>query len=271
MSSPVPTVASVLLVAARPRQDELASALHVSGEPVRYDLELAEPGALPSGGYWNVIVVDGESIPNDGVRVDLLREAAQHRFTTVLYVASRFPSDTETAQAFAWASDVILQGWRFADRLGCRVASVAFAPWRAATALRLEAVRLGDRRLRIVRTSAAVRAEPATARRRLDRAVPFVLAERAWAVGGETPALVSEAFHEGRRIGVTALKDSIDRTCEELLGEFQRLRPTLSAPETQRYDGAADGVVALRYQLSQIAQEELEAIERHEARAEREP
>ncbi|HMO96929.1 MAG TPA: hypothetical protein PKD27_12490 [Tepidiformaceae bacterium] len=270
MSSPAPSVASVLLVAAPPRQDELASALHVSDEPVRYDLELAEPGAPPSGGYWNVIVVDGESIPTDDARVELLRETAEHRFAAVLYVASRIPSDTESAQAFAWASDVILQGWRFADRLRRRVASVALAPWRAATALRLEAVRLGDRRLRIVRTSAAVRAEPATAKRRLDRAVPFVLAERAWAVGGETPALVSEAFHEGRRIGVTALKESSDRTCEELLSEFQRIRPTLSPPEAQRYDGAADGVVALRYQLSRIAQEELEAIERHEARADRE-
>lgn len=268
--SSVPTVASVLLVAVTARQRALAPALRAWGEPVRYAVEFADPSDIPTSGYWNVIVIDGESIPTDDAREKLLRAMSEHTFATVLYVANRLPSDVETAQAFGWASDIICQGWQFAERLRRRVQSVALAPWRASTALRMEAERLGDRRLRVVRHTLSAPPQPAP-KRRPDRALPFVIAERAWSLGGETPILVAEAFHEGRRAGVTSVKDSIDRICDELLHELRQTKASLTDERAARYEGAGDGVLALRYQIWRIAREELEAIDRHEARPVYEP
>ncbi|MCZ7681168.1 MAG: adenylate/guanylate cyclase domain-containing protein [Sandaracinaceae bacterium] len=52
-----------------------------------------------------------------------------------------------------------------------------------------------------------------------------MIAERAWETGGETPMLVAQVFHEGRRAAVISVRESVERVCEELLREFEVQNP----------------------------------------------
>lgn len=150
-----PSVARVLLIATPARQRELAPWLRVVGHPVRYDLDLvtplmAEPRREPT---WNVIVIDGDSIPTETERESLLRRMTFQSWATTLYVAQHaaLDPDAERDLAFAWASDTIWQGWQLGDRLRRRVQEIALAPWLRSMACREEAERLGNRRLRLIR------------------------------------------------------------------------------------------------------------------------
>lgn len=267
-----PSVASVLLVAVEARHRELAPWLRVVGEPVRYRLELIEPESVPSRGPWNVIVVDGDSIPSDDTRDETLRMMSQESLAAVLYIANRLPSKIELAQAFAWASDTIEYGWDFGDRLRRRVQSIALAPWRASTALRMEAERLGDRRLRVVSPVAFERETildleaPRPRVRRADPSLPFALAQEACSLGGRAPQLVARSFHEGRRVGVASVKEDIDLICESFMDDLYAAVAALPERVGERLVAAAEAVSSVRHRLGQVARDELAAIERHESR-----
>lgn len=153
------TVASVLLVAVPDRARQLAPWLRAIGEPVHYALAVVEPDRLTPEPACDVIVIDGESVADDLVREELLRRACDP-FLTSLYVCKRMPSEEEVQLALTWPSDFIEQGWEFKDRLRRRVQSLALAPWRRATAARLLAERLGDRRLRVLPRAAGRASEP---------------------------------------------------------------------------------------------------------------
>ncbi len=142
-----PLVASVLLVAAEPRQGLIAPWLCVVGQPVAYGLDVRAPEEVARlRRSWDVIVIDGESIPADDERANLLRRTSRHphTFATVLFLFSRSPSDVEVRQAMAWADDVIRRGEELEDRLHRRVQAIALAPWRRASGLRLEDARRDD-------------------------------------------------------------------------------------------------------------------------------
>lgn len=288
-----PSVARVLLVAVSAREPELVPWLRVVGEPVRYDLECRDPAAAnPSPDpALSVMVLDGSSIREDE-REAVLRRMSAQQFSTLLYLPSRLPSEAEVQQAFAWANGTIEQGHDFGDRLRRHVQNIALAPWRRSMALRAEAERLGDRRLHVVRFADvdADRSSPPSSAtpRRLDRAMPFVLAEKAWRLGAPVPSLVSAAFHEGRRIGVAATRESAETLCDRLLRELSRsfeatpaeVLRELEAPYraasgspimAARFGGAAWAVALLRDELRRLARAELAAIERHEARSGHEP
>lgn len=292
-----PSVARVLLVAVEARALELAPSLRVVGAPVRYDLDRAEPAlARPCAEpTWSVVVIDGASIAADDEREQLLQRMSGQPFGALLYIVNRLPGDAEVQQAFAWADDAIEQGWGFEDRLRRRVQSVALAPWRRSMAARAEAERLGDRRVRVVRfsdpsagegRSGASSGSPAA--RRLERALPFVLAEKAWKLGGAAPALVGAAFHEGRRVGVASARENAETLCDQLLRELDRslesappeLVRELEAPFraasgspilAARFGGAAWAVTVIRDELRRLTRTELAAIERHEVRSGHEP
>lgn len=292
-----PSVARVLLVALEARAAELAPSLRVIGEPARYELECVAPSrAHPSPDpTWSVLVLDGPSIAEDD-REPLLRRMSGQPFSTLLYIPNRLPSESEVQQAFAWTNGTIEQGWNFGDRLRRHVQNIALAPWRRAMALRAEAERLGDRRLRVVRfadvDASEERSEPGsepTARvRRLDRAMPFVLAEQAWKLGAPVPSLVASAFHEGRRVGVASARESAESLSDMLLHELSRsldavppdLVCEIEAPYraasgspilAARYGGAAWAIGVMRDELRRLMRAELAAIERHEVRSGHEP
>jgi hypothetical protein len=154
-------VARVLLVAVPPRSRELAPMMRATGELVSYAIDPMHPRAAfvnaRAGGVlsckWPVVVVDGESIAGEDELEELLimlRRSTEY-VANVLYIANRLPSNGEAELAFAWADDVIERGRRFGDRLRRRVQTLALAPWRCSMALRLEAERMGDRRLRVLR------------------------------------------------------------------------------------------------------------------------
>jgi hypothetical protein len=290
MSSDNPSVARVLLVAVPARQRELAPWLRAVGQPVRYDLDLVEPSsAAPRlDPAWSVIVVDGDSIATDAERESVLRRMREQQFASVLYVAQQAASDpgVERDQAFAWASDTILQGWELGDRLRRRVQEIALAPWRRSMALRSEAERLGDRRLRVVRFGVASDedgSERHTGDWRAHRAMPFVIAERASRQGPAVAALVADAFHEGRRVGVISARESVDDLCERLLHQLERSLESMPADLAEelergletapgsplvaaRFGGATYVLGVLRDEVRRLARAELAAIERHEAR-----
>jgi hypothetical protein len=159
-------VASVLLVVHELRERLLLPWLRVVGEPVGYSLETARPHealelAQATTSWWDVILVDGESIDSDARREELLRVLRFHRdrLATLLYVCTRQPSDAEAQNALIWTDDQIGQGWEFGRRLQRRVQCVALAPWRRSVALRAEAELRGAGRLRLVAREASVRNE----------------------------------------------------------------------------------------------------------------
>lgn len=266
--SDFPSVASVLLIAIPARSRELAPWLRVVGQPVRYTLEVLEPSAARPrpDPAWSVIVIDGDSVATDAEREEILRRMAGQLFATTLYIAQHaaHDPDVERDQAFTWANDLIWQGWELGDRLRRRVQEIAIAPWLRSMALRAEAERLGDRRVRVVRpagrwTERGERADEPTTRRvrRLDRALPFVLAEKASKLGGAVPELVASAFHEGRRIGVASVRESADAFCASLLEELDGSFDT-TTPE--------HAVGLIQSELRRLVREELAAIDLHEAR-----
>lgn len=291
-----PTVASVLLLAVESRAQRLLPWLRVIGEPVRYALDAMAPEELPAeSSRWDVIVIDGESTADDALRLRVLQRTARgpHRLCTTLYVCNRLASDTELEHAGTWADDVVLSGWQLGERVRRRVQAIALAPWRRATALRLEAQRRGDERLRIVQPAAdessqAPPVEREGRRRRLDRAQPFVLLDRAARIGGATHELVSAAFHEGRRVGVASVQESAARICASLVDELSVGRRSLSEADiavmeadyarrdvspvvAARFDGAEAVLVAIRAELANLARAELAAIELRDARPAYEP
>lgn len=299
--SELPNVANVLLVATPERARELAPWLRVVGQPVRYALEVVAPcSANPRPDpAWGVIVVDGDSIATDAEREETLRRMTGQLFATMLYIAQHDASDPgiERDQAFVWASDLIWQGWEFGDRLRRRVQEIALAPWLRSMALRAEAERLGDRRLRVVRPVRTweERDEQPTGRvRRLDRAVPFVIAEKAAKLGGAAHRLVASAFHEGRRVGVVSVRESADAFCALLLDELRRAYDDMT-PEMMReleasfyaetshrvgggspliaarFGGASYAAGLIRTELQRLVREEIAAIDRHDARPVCEP
>lgn len=299
MNEPI-HVASVLLVASKSRRRRLLPWLGVVGEPVAYTLEERAPAELPEcGPSWDVIVVDGESIPSDAARAEVLHRTTlpAHRFATTLYVCNRLPTDTEREQALAWADDVVEQGREAGDCIRRRVQAVALAPWRRACLRRLEAERRGAGHLRLVHPAREevsepehVVAEPTTRRmRRLDRAQPLILADRAARLGDVAHKLVVAAFHEGRRVGVAAVQESAERICAALVDELEAGRRSLRPEDIDemearygaeqegspvvaaRFAGADGAIEAIRAELRRLALDELDAIERHDARPAFEP
>jgi hypothetical protein len=255
---------------------------------------------LPELGVsWDVIVVDGESIESDAQRADVLRRIREypHCFATTLYVCNRLPSRLEAEQALAGADDVVCQGWELGDRVRRRVQSVALAPWRRAAALRLEAERLGDQRLRVVRPAPDAGRAPTVGGgpeqstgtiRRLDRALPFVLLDHASRLGDAARELVVDAFYEGRRVGVAAVHESAEQLCLRLVDELAQGRPALRPEDVEdieatfraepgspivaaRFGGAEAGITAVREELRFLANAALAAIDRRDARPASEP
>lgn len=267
-------VASVLLVAIEARQRDLAPWLRVMGEPVRYRLERVAPGAEPSGGPWNVIVVDGDSIPTVDAREEVLATMSREPFAVVLYIASRLPSDIEVDRALAWATDLILQDADLGDRLRRRVQAVALAPWRASSALRWEAQRLGDRRLRVVSPAAGGREAHGTEASEAERStrlsvarsgqagtlapvLPPALARQAWAIGGPASDLVRRAFDAGRSAGVASALKTIDSFCALSIDDLRAAARLTPKGFAERFAAGAAAVSSIRDRLEQIALEEL--------------
>ncbi len=274
-------VAQVLLVAHRCRRRELARCLYVEGEEVCYALDWAAPEEAPRAVGWDVIVVDGESFPDDRARLRLLRRVGERpRAAAVLYVCSRLPTETEIAHAGLLADDFVYPGWAHLERVRRRVQLVALTPWRRAMALRRRAEQLGDRRLAVLpaRTEASPALEVRDLRRRWsDRVRPTVLLEHAHP-GGTTPRTIVEAFQEGRRTGVAAVRDAAERLCDRLLVELAQARAGLSDDTIEdiesafvedrspvvaaRFGGASAMVEVVRAELRGLACDQLDAIER---------
>lgn len=292
MTQPI-HVASVLLIASKARRRRLVPSLRVVGEPVGYSLEVRGPAELcePRAG-WDVIVIDGESMLDDGQRAEVLRHAAlpAHRFATTLYLCNRLPSELEVEQALASADDLVWQGRDTGDRVRRRVQTAALAPWRRACLLRLEAERRGERCLRLVHPAPA-HVEPESRHddptrqrvRRIDRAQPLILLDRAARLGEVAHKLVVAAFHEGRRVGVAAVHESGERICAAVVEELEVGRRSLRPEDIDemearygdedgspvvaaRFAGAEGGIEAIRAELRRLALDELAAIERHDAR-----
>lgn len=281
-----PTVAQVLFIAAPSRQRELAPHLRADGLSVDYALDLVTPRELPETLRWDVVVIDGESLVDARERARVLRIAAAGGFVTTLYVCSRLPFEDEMEQALGCADDFVYPGWAFPERVARRVQAIALAPWRRSMALRMRAERDGDPKLRVLSPAEPAAAPPRTPMR-LDRALPFVLAERAWRIGGQTPEMVARAFHEGRRLGVAAVKDRAEQLCDTLADELERGLRALSPEVVEELErdaiedeAFASPVIAARYRtglgvletvrasMASLVRDELSAIERHRAPAE---
>lgn len=269
------SVAQVLLVASEERQRELAPSLTVTGEPVGYALDVSSsvPSLRPDGMWWDVIIVDGASFRGDECR-SRLREAREHEpRSAVLYVCTARPSEVELQAMTLWADDALEAGPDLAQRLQWRVQAIALAPWRRSQALRTRAERLGDGRLRVVQPAPASETGP-RASRRLDRALPFVLADHGRVLGDSAAALVAYAFHEGRRVGVASVQESAEDVCRRCLEELTAaLFDAREADEaaTARFEGASYAVHVIRDQLRWLTRDELAAIDRHGTRSVQEP
>lgn len=283
-----PSVARVLLVAHPSRHAQLASWLDVEDEPepVTYVLDCMAPGEpRPQRWWWDVVVVDGESFPDERARLELLREFERPRTVSVIYVLSRLLLERELEHAALFCDDWTLPD---PDRVCRRVQVVALAPWRRERALRLRAQQLGDGRLRVLPRPEPV--APPGGRgpegRRAGHTRGFVLLEQAYRLGA-TPQMVAEAFHEGRRAGVTAvaegaegalafLREELARICARLPVEAvedieasararaarEGMRSAIVAARVQGAEGTLNG---LEGQLGQVVRRELDAIERREA------
>ena len=282
-------VASVLLVAVPDRARMLAPWLRAVGEMARFGLEVRAPDQLEPEPErtCDVVVLDGESVADDEAREELMRWACDPLLTS-LYIFKRMPSEEEVELALTWPSDFIQQGWRFGDRLRRRVQFVALAPWRQSMALRLEAERLGDRRLRVLPRPAERDPEPPSAwtepetgprLRRVDLGPSQALATAASTMGPGAAALVAEAFDEGRRVGVRRSREQAEDVCErfldaldekvdaltpELVAEMEAsVRAVTDSPiVAARFGGASFAAVALRDEFRRIVREELRALER---------
>lgn len=281
--SGVPRVAQVLLVAHASRLAELAGWLRVEGEEVGYTLHLAGPREVPDASAWDVVVVDGESLVDDRTRLALLRRlASPPRSAAVLYVCGCLPLDSEIEHATAWADDLVYSGWAQPERVRRRVQVVALAPWRRSKALRRAAESLGDRRLCVLPGGQADDGKgSAAAFGRVDPSHPIVLLERAHR-SGATPQMVAEAFHVGRRVGVTSLLERFEHMCGELTKELDEteqspqpehiadVEATFSDADVPafaaRLAGARGALEAIRVGLRGMASSELEAIEQHTVR-----
>lgn len=280
----VPTVASVLLLATETRRRHVQPWLGVVGEPVGYALEALDPSELPElGRSWDVIVVDGLSCASGAQRARVLRRASQppHRFASTIYLAG---SSEDGERALSWAHDVVAVGAQQGERLRRRVQGIALAPWRRSLTLRLEAERRGPQRLRLVVSNddPGLAPEPVTQRSaRLDRALPFVLLQKAVGLGQGASDLVTRAFHEGRRVGVATMRDKTRCVCAGLSTEIEQGRRLLrdedvaemearyrdeggSPVVAARFGGASAAVAAAQADLERIAAEELVAVERYD-------
>lgn len=174
MDDLAPCVARVLLVALPARSRVLTPAMCSACEPVTYAIEAVHPRVAfvnaRAGGRsacrWPLVVVDGESFTDEDALEDLLPMLRTHcdLVASILYISRRLPSERDAELAFTWADDAIEPGWRFEDRLRRRVQLAALAPWRRSMGLRLEAERLGDRRLHVLRPLVAARRESCAGR-----------------------------------------------------------------------------------------------------------
>lgn len=283
-----PSVARVLLVAHPSRQRQLAPWLEVEGEPVSYAVERLTPLEVHGPAGWDVIVVDGESFPDERERLALLRrlDRPRPRVSSVVFVCSRLPLERELEQAAVFCDDWILPGWAYPERVRRRVQVIALAPWRRQIALRHRAEQLGDERLRVLRHRDVEAVGRDSGVRRADHARGFVLLERAYRLGA-TPQMVADAFHEGRRAAVASIAEGADAIFATLREELARTRFTLpaeaiedieaSARSRAARDGTRSAVLAARVQgaegaldgahgrLAKLLGVELEAIERREA------
>jgi len=266
LSTSVPQVARVLLVAHPSRQAELGGWLRVpaegvAGEGVGYELHLATPEAVPFerswDHSWDVVVLDGESVSDDQTRRGLLRRLGQRpREASILFVCSRLPGERELEDAAMWADDFIYSGWAQAERVRSRVQVVALAPWRRAAALRRRAEAAGDARLRVL---------PAPVPKPTDVQMTTTQAR-----------LASDAFNEGRRVAVLDLRERVNRACRGLLDEVlggldcpeaaksieAQYRGDISPVVAARFGGATAAVEAVWGTLRQLVREELAEIER---------
>ena len=155
-------------------------------------------------------------------------------------------------------------------------------------ALRLEAERLGDWRLRVLPRPAERDPEPPSAwtepetgprLRRVDLGPSQALATAASTMGPGAAALVAEAFDEGRRVGVRRSREQAEDVCErfldaldekvdaltpELVAEMEAsVRAVTDSPiVAARFGGASFAAVALRDEFRRIVREELRALER---------
>ena len=286
--TPAPSVARVLLVAHPSRQRELEPSLRVEREEVGYAVRFAAPDDVPSEPTADVIVVDGESFLDDRSRLCFLRRVGQRpRRATVLYVCSRLPLESELDYAGVWADDFIYPGWAQPERVRRRVQVVALAPWRRSVALRELAERLGDRKLRVLAGGERSRTDGRRHLASANSAEPRVDLEKADR-SEATADVATRAFHEGRRSGAAAVRETAEGLCEELLGELADMRATLTPELTEeieeairesagsdavaspllaaRLRGARDAITALQGQLVQLVQSELEDIEPRRAR-----
>lgn len=276
-------VARVLLVAHPSRRRQLTPWLIVEGEPVGYSLEHEVPDVAATASEWDVIVVDGESFPDERGRLALLRRLDERpRVSAVVYVCSRLPLDREIEHASRYCDDWILPGWAHPERVRRRIQVIALAPWRRQLAVRLRAERMGEARLQVV--GGTGEALPRSGR--AGHARGFVLLERAYQAGA-TPAMVADAYHEGRRAAVASIAEGADSIFAALREELARTRFTLpaeaiedieaSARSRAARDGTRSAVLAARVQGAEGALDgahgqlvrmlgvELEAIERREA------
>ena len=125
----------MLLVAHPSRRRQLTPWLTVEGEPVGYSLEHYsledEVSDVAAGASeWDVIVVDGESFPDERGRLALLRRLDERpRVSAVVYVCSRLPLDREIEHASRYCDDWILPGWAHPERVRRRIQVIALAPW----------------------------------------------------------------------------------------------------------------------------------------------
>lgn len=292
MSAARTSVAQVLLVAHPSRRGQLGPWLEVEGEPVGYTLECRAPAdvyaaAKWDGATWDVIVVDGESFPDERERLALLRRLDERpRVTSIVFVCSRLPLERELEHASIFCDDWILPGWAHPERVRRRLQVIALAPWRRQMALRRRAEQLGDERLRVLRSCDAGGVGRDSGVRRAGHARGFVLLEQAYR-SGATPRMVADAFHEGRRAAVASVAEGADGVFASLREELVRMRVTLPEEAAEDIESAAraradrDGmtsvIVAARVQgaegaldgaqgqLARIISGELDAIERREA------
>ncbi|MGE0789737.1 MAG: hypothetical protein AB7S26_28955 [Sandaracinaceae bacterium] len=277
MSRAAPSVARVLLLADPSRHAELVGWLaeveddDVIGE-ARYDVHVAAPSDECDPGVWDVVVIDGESLPDARARLVLLRRVAVlGRRASVLYVCGRSPLEAEIEEAHAWVDDLIEAGW--GEAVQRRVRLVALAPWRRSMSLRRHAEQQGDARLAVL--PGGRDASPfATTLSHVDPAYPFTLLERAHEHGA-SPQMVAEAFHAGRRAGVGALHDRTERILEGLEDELDATEAELKSGRVDEDDastdplllcarlgGARGAIEALRGELRRMARHQLAVIAR---------
>jgi len=96
---------------------------------VSYTVERLTPLEVHGPAGWDVIVVDGESFPDERERLALLRrlDTPRPRVSSVVFVCSRLPLERELEQAAVFCDDWILPGWAYPERVRRRVQVIARA------------------------------------------------------------------------------------------------------------------------------------------------